>query len=66
MRTSISENAMTGTGKKFSKLDGNIAKGIPVDKASSIILKAITQGTNELTIGSLYYKIVPVFLAICP
>jgi len=32
---------MTGTGKKFSKLDGNIAKGIPVDKASRIILKAL-------------------------
>ena len=66
VRTSISQNAMTGTGETFSKTDGNIAKGIPVEKCTKEIMRAIYHSQDELIIGSLYYKSLPAVLMFIP
>jgi dehydrogenase/reductase SDR family protein 7B len=66
VRTNISQNAMTGTGETFSKLDGNIAKGIPVDKCTREIMRALHHSQDELIIGSLYYRSLPTILMFIP
>lgn len=40
VQTNMSKNAMTGSGEAFGKLDENIKKGMPVDKACEKIIKA--------------------------
>ena len=46
---------MTGSGDAFAKTDGNIAKGITVEKCTKEIMRAIYHDQDELIIGSLYY-----------
>ena len=55
VQTNISKNAMLGDGSTFGKMDGNIKKGIPVDKAVTTILKAMTLKRAETCIGGGLY-----------
>lgn len=57
VKTNISKNALTGDGQTFGKVDANIAKGMPVEKAISFILKGMELDIAELTIGGTYYKV---------
>ena len=46
---------MLGDGSTFGKVDENIKKGIPVDKAVTIIMKAMTLKRAETCIGGGFY-----------
>jgi hypothetical protein len=54
----MSKNAVTGDGTSFGKLDENIKKGMPVDKAVNRILKAIYLRDRECYLCSAFYKFV--------
>ena len=55
VQTNISKNAMLGDGSTFGKLDDNIKKGVPVDKAVTTILKAMTLKRAETCVGGGFY-----------
>lgn len=59
VRTNISQNAMVGDGVAFGKTDENIQNGIPADEAVATLLKAMHLKRKWITLGSLYYVIVP-------
>jgi len=42
-------------GQAFGKVDPNNKKGMPIDKAVTNILKSITLGVAEQSIGSMFY-----------
>mmetsp|Transcript_27942 Transcript_27942/g.20927 ORF Transcript_27942/g.20927 Transcript_27942/m.20927 type:complete len:167 (-) Transcript_27942:33-533(-) len=62
IKTNMSKNAATGSGEAFGKVDENIEKGMPVDKAVNIILKAVYMKRAEVTVGSLFYQIIPTLM----
>ena len=57
IQTKVSENALTGDGSAFGKLDPNIANGMPVEEAVTQILKSITLGIAEMSVGGDSYKL---------
>lgn len=59
VRTNISNNAMTGTGEKFGKIDSNIANGMRVEDCCEQIMKAIVLKRTEVIIGGLQFQILP-------
>jgi len=59
VQTNISKNAVTGTGDKFGKLDGNIKKGQPVDEACDHIMRAMHLRYTEVMIGNWLVQILP-------
>lgn len=59
IQTNISKNAATGSGQAFGKLDENIGTGMPVDKAVDIMLKAIFLKRHEITVGKIFYWVIP-------
>ena len=66
VQTNISKNALTGDGTTFGKLDANIKKGIPVEKAVDYILKAMTLQIAEMTIGGTMYKVLYHVMMVLP
>ena len=50
---------MIGEGKKLGKTDSNIENGIPVDLACEDLIKAIYIRRSWITLGSLYYIVMP-------
>lgn len=57
---------MTGTGKSFAKLDGNIAKGMPVEMCAKEVMRAVFHGQDEMILGGLYYQVMPYILMFIP
>mmetsp|Transcript_22445 Transcript_22445/g.34723 ORF Transcript_22445/g.34723 Transcript_22445/m.34723 type:complete len:138 (-) Transcript_22445:168-581(-) len=55
IRTNLSKNAILGGGDRLGKMDSNIGKGLPVEKACEDILKGIYLKRYWLIIGSLFY-----------
>lgn len=56
VQTNISKNAKTGSGQTFGKLDDNIKKGMPVEKAVDMIIRATYLKRAEVYVcGWLYY-----------
>jgi dehydrogenase/reductase SDR family member 7B len=56
VQTSISVNALDGSGTATGQMDEMQAKGMPVEKAVSAILKAVVSGRQEVIIGSFKEK----------
>lgn len=56
IQTNISQNALLADGSAFGKTDPNIAKGMPVDECVTQILKSITLGIAEMSVGGAGYK----------
>ena len=53
INTPISLSALTGDGSKYSKMDEGQAKGLDVDKAARIALKAIKKEKHRKLIGGI-------------
>ena len=51
IRTSISENALTGDGKAFGKVDSNIGKGMSADDCAEVIISKMEKGVAEIPVG---------------
>lgn len=51
VNTAISDNALTGDGKRWGKRDAGQAGGFPAEKASKIILKSIRKKKKEVLVG---------------
>jgi short-subunit dehydrogenase len=51
VNTAISDNALTGDGKRWGKRDAGQAGGFPAKKASKIILKSISKKKKEVLVG---------------
>eukprot|EP00742_Colponemidia_sp_Colp-10_P004007 GILJ01004274.1.p1 GENE.GILJ01004274.1~~GILJ01004274.1.p1 ORF type:complete len:306 (+),score=37.07 GILJ01004274.1:39-956(+) len=66
VKTNISVNAVLGDGKKFGKLDSNIAGGMDVTYAASEIIHALRQKTEELMLCGAYYKAAAFAKVLCP
>eukprot|EP00743_Colponemidia_sp_Colp-15_P005605 GILK01006027.1.p1 GENE.GILK01006027.1~~GILK01006027.1.p1 ORF type:complete len:307 (-),score=40.10 GILK01006027.1:83-1003(-) len=66
VKTNISVNAVLGDGKKFGKLDSNIAKGMDVTYAASEIIHALRQKTEELMLCGAFYKAATYAKVLCP
>mmetsp|Transcript_26109 Transcript_26109/g.32627 ORF Transcript_26109/g.32627 Transcript_26109/m.32627 type:complete len:295 (+) Transcript_26109:19-903(+) len=58
VQTNISKNALLGDGRAFGKTDPNIAKGMPVEKCVTQILKSIKLGIAEMSVGGTGYKVI--------
>ena len=52
VKTDISVNSLTGDGKLYGKMDKGQANGIPVEKCTRIIVRAIRNNRREVFIGS--------------
>ena len=59
VQTNISKNAASGSGEAFGKVDSNINKGMPVDKAANMILKAIYLERDEIVVGKFHIWLAP-------
>ena len=59
IQTSISKNAMTGTGETFGKTDSNIGKGMTVSNCVDQILKSMALRKYEVIIGRTWTQIIP-------
>ena len=59
VQTSISENAVTGSGKKFGKTDINTKNGMKVEDCCEEILKALNLKRTEVMIGNLSVHLIP-------
>ena len=51
IRTNISENALSGDGTPFGKLDSNIANGMAADECARIVVRGLEQGKREIPVG---------------
>lgn len=51
IRTAISENAITGDGKTFGKMDDNIKGGMEVNACARVIMKGFKSGRREIAVG---------------
>ncbi len=51
IRTAISENAITGDGKTFGKMDENIKGGMEVNACARVIMKGFQAGKREIAVG---------------
>lgn len=55
VRTSISENALTGDGTSFGKVDENIGKGMAVEKAVTMMLNGIYFKHNRIMVCDAFF-----------
>ena len=51
IRTSISENALTGDGTAFGKVDENIGKGMSAEACAQVIIRKMEKGVAEIPVG---------------
>ena len=51
IRTAISENALTGNGDVYGKVDTNIGAGMSADDCAEVIIKAMERGKPEIPVG---------------
>lgn len=56
IKTSISENALTGDGSPQKKMDKSTGAGMSADKCAQLIVKAIENNKNEVYIGGIKEK----------
>lgn len=59
VQTNISKNAKTGSGEAFGKLDSNISKGMKVQKAIEMIVKATYLRRAEVYVCGWGYYFIP-------
>lgn len=52
IRTAISENAVTGGGERFGKMDDNIKAGMDVNDCAKVIMKGFLAGKREIAVGN--------------
>jgi short-subunit dehydrogenase len=57
VRTKISENALTGDGSRFGKMDRLIGTGMSPDECARQILEAVRRKKFEVVIGKPRYKV---------
>lgn len=53
VQTNVTANALTGDGKPQGTIDKTTAEGIPVEKATNIILRAIDKEKKEIAFGGI-------------
>lgn len=51
IRTSISENALSGDGAAFGKTDTSIAGGMDVSECAKVVMRGFHQGKQEIAVG---------------
>lgn len=51
IRTAVSENAISGDGTNYGKMDKDIANGLDVDKAAAVIVEGLNKKKREVAVG---------------
>jgi len=51
VKTDISKNSLTGDGSVYGKMDTGQAKGVPVEKCASVIVRSVERNRKEVFIG---------------
>jgi short-subunit dehydrogenase len=51
IRTNISQNALTGDGKQYGKVDTNIRAGISAEECAEVIIRKMEKGVPEIPVG---------------
>lgn len=51
IRTNIARYALKGDGSEFDKMDNNIAGGMDVDRAATVIMQGFHKGKREIPVG---------------
>lgn len=57
VRTKVSENALTGDGSRFGRMDRLIGTGMPPEECARQILHVVRRGKFEVVIGKPRYKV---------
>ncbi|XP_034662634.1 dehydrogenase/reductase SDR family protein 7-like [Drosophila subobscura] len=66
VRTQLSLNALTGTGKSYGKMDDSTAKGMSPDKLAERILKSILRNEPDIIVSDIQAKIAYYLRHLCP
>lgn len=66
IQTSLSRNALTGSGSKYGVMDSTTAKGLPPEKVAKMILHAVQHNKSEIIPASLLHRFIICLRALFP
>lgn len=66
INTSLSLNALTGSGERYGRMDASTAGGLSAERAAAAVVQAVLSDDKEMWIAPWHMQLIPVLRAVLP